>query len=496
VNDDDRLRAQVRPEGWRNPDPAPLYDLIVIGGGTAGLVSAAGAAGLGARVALVERGLLGGDCLNTGCVPSKALLRAARAVREARAGAAAGATTTPRVDFAAVMRSVRARRADLAHHDSAARLASIGVDVFFGDASFTGRRTIAVAGSALRFGRAVVATGGRPSIPPIPGLSGVPHLTSENIFDLSGQPRVLLVIGGGPIGCEMAQAFALLGTTVTLIEAGPRILPHEDADAADLITRRLEQDGVRIATDATIAEVAGSGDRVRLRLTPGPKGRRDDSTEAVGDALLVATGRSPNVEGLNLDTAGVKHGAGGVEVDDRLRTSNHRIYAAGDVCSPFHFTHAADAMARVVIQNALFHGRKRASALVIPWSTYTFPEVAHVGVPAGEAARAGAEPITVRLADVDRAVIDGESDGFLRVHHQGGRILAATLVAPRAGELIGYIASVMRRRGSLGDFSAEIFPYPTLADALRKAGDAYQRTRLTPRVRGILQRYFALTRRM
>jgi pyruvate/2-oxoglutarate dehydrogenase complex dihydrolipoamide dehydrogenase (E3) component len=417
-------------------------------------------------------------------------------VHEARAGAASGVTMTPRVDFAAVMGAVRARRADLAHHDSAARLASLGVHVFFGDASFTGPRTSAVAGRALRFRRAVVATGGRPSIPPVQGLSEVPYLTSENIFELTEQPRTLLVIGGGPIGCEMAQAFALLGTTVTLVEAGPRLLPREDADASEIITRRLEQDGVRIATNTTIAQVTASGDGVRLQLTPGPKAARADNTEAGGDALLVATGRSPNVEGLNLEGAGVTHGADGVDVDDRLRSSNRRIYAAGDVCSPFQFTHAADAMARIVIQNALFHGRRRASALVIPWSTYTFPEVAHVGLPPAEAAQAGGEPITVRLTDVDRAVIDGESDGFLRVHHRSGRIIAATLVAPRAGELIGYVASVMRRGGSLGDLSNEIFPYPTLADALRKAGDAYRRTRLTPRVRSILQRYFALTRRM
>ena len=497
MNDDtQRLLAHVRPESWRNPDPAPLYDLVVIGGGTAGLVCAAGAAGLGARVALVERGLLGGDCLNTGCVPSKALLRAARAVHEARAAARVGVTMPPRVDFAAVMSAVRARRADLAHHDSAARLSSIGVHVFFGDASFAGPRTVVVAGRELKFRRAVVATGGRPSVPPVLGLAGVPYLTSENIFELTEQPRTLVVIGGGPIGCEMAQAFALLGTTVTLIEAGPRLLPREDADASGIITRRLERDGVRIATDATIAHVTRSGDRVTLQLTPGVKARRDDNTEAVGDALLVATGRSPNVEGLNLEGAGVTHGAGGVGVDDRLRSSNRRIYAAGDVCSPFQFTHAADAMARIVIQNALFHGRRRTSQLVIPWSTYTFPEVARVGLSPAEAAQAGGEPITVQLADVDRAVIDGESDGFLRVHHQSGRLIAATLVAPRAGELIGYIASVMRRRGSLGDLSNEIFPYPTLADALRKAGDAYRRTRLTPRVRSILQRYFALTRRM
>jgi pyruvate/2-oxoglutarate dehydrogenase complex dihydrolipoamide dehydrogenase (E3) component len=285
----------------------------------------------------------------------------------------------------------------------------------------------------------------------------------------------------------MAQAFALLGTTVTLIEAGPRILPNEDPDAADIVARHLAADGVRLMTGVAIREIAQTTNQVTAGI---------EAARISVDALLVATGRSPNVEGLDLEGAGVKHGAAGVDVDDRLRSSNRRIYAAGDVCSPFHFTHAADAMARIVIQNALFHGRRRASALVIPWSTYTFPEVAHVGLPAIEAAQAGGEPITVRLADVDRAVIDGESDGFLRVHHQSGRIIAATLVAPHAGELIGYMASVMRRRGSLSDFSSEIFPYPTLADALRKAGDAYRRTQLTPRVRGMLRRYFALTRRL
>ena len=491
-----RLLACVAPDRWHNPDPAPLYDLVVIGGGTAGLVCAAGAAGLGARVALAERGLLGGDCLNTGCVPSKALLRAARAVHEARAVASSGVSMTPRVDFAAVMSGVRARRADLAHHDSAARLASIGVHVFFGEASFTGPRTVAVAGRVLRFRRAVVATGGRPSVPPVLGLAGVPYLTSESLFELTEQPRALLVIGGGPIGCEMAHAFALLGSAVTIVEAGPRLLPREDADASAIIGRCLERDGVRIHTDTTVANVTRSGDRVTLQMTPGLKLRRGDTAEAVGDVLLVATGRTPNVEGLNLEGALVAHDANGVAVDDRLRSSNRRIYAAGDVCSPFRFTHAADALARIVIQNALFPGRRRASALVIPWSTYTFPEVAHVGLAPAEAIRAGGQAITVPLADVDRAVIDGESDGFLRIHHRGGRIIAATLVAPRAGELIGYIASVMRRRGSLGDLSDEIFPYPTLADALRKAGDAYRRTRLTPRVRSLLRRYFALTRRM
>jgi pyruvate/2-oxoglutarate dehydrogenase complex dihydrolipoamide dehydrogenase (E3) component len=473
VNHDQRLIDQVRPPGWRNPEPAPLYDLVVIGGGTAGLVCAAGAAGLGARVAIIERNRLGGDCLNTGCVPSKALLRAARAVHAARAATDAGVGMAPQVDFAAVMEYVRARRADLAHHDSAERLTSLGVHVFLAQASFTGPTRVAADGRELRFRRAVVATGSRPTIPSIPGLSGLPYLTSENVFDLRAQPRSLLVIGGGPIGCELGQAFALLGTAVTLVESEPRLLPREDRDAAAIVTRRLTADGVRVRT----GEVVGTQD---LQT----------------DAVLVAVGRSPNIEGLNLDAAGIVHSERGVTVDDRLRTANHRIFAAGDICSSYQFTHAADAMARIVIQNALFHGRRRASALVIPWATYTFPEVAHVGAPPDEASRLGAETLTVPLGEVDRAVIDAASDGFLRIHHRGGRVIAATLVAQHASELIGQIASLVRRGGSVAEFSGDIFPYPTVADVLRKAGDAYRRTQLTPRIRSLLGKYFAVTRRL
>jgi pyruvate/2-oxoglutarate dehydrogenase complex dihydrolipoamide dehydrogenase (E3) component len=486
VNHDERLLAHVRPREWHNPDPFPLYDLVVIGGGTAGLVSAAGAAGLGARVAIIERNRLGGDCLNTGCVPSKALLRAARAVREANRAADAGVTMTPRVDFAAVMESVRARRADLAHHDSAERLTSLGAHVFFGQAAFAGPMRIVVEERELRFRRAVIATGSRPAIPPIPGLSNLKCLTNENVFDLREQPRSLLVIGGGPIGCELAQAFALLGTAVTLVETEPRLLPREDPDAADIVTRRLADDGVSIMAGASVRGIVQANEGITATL---------ESGDVQADAVLVATGRSPNTEGLNLDAAGVTMSKRGVTVDDHLRTSNSRIFAAGDICSSYQFTHAADAMARIVIQNALFFGRRRASALVIPWATYTFPEVAHVGPPPDEAAQLGADRLTVPLASVDRAVIEGDPDGFLRIHHKKGRVIAATLVAPHAGELIGQIASLMRRGGSLAEFSSDIFPYPTVADVLRKAGDTYRRTRLTPRTRALLERYFALMRR-
>jgi len=486
VNNDERLLSQVRPTAWRNPNPAPIYDLVVIGGGTAGLVSAAGAAGLGARVAIIERHRLGGDCLNTGCVPSKALLRAARAVHEARTSAETGVTLSARVDFGAVMESVRSRRADLAHHDSAERLSALGAHVFFGNASFASPSTITVDSRVLKFRRAVIATGGRPAVPPIVGLDDLPFLTSESVFELRDQPRSLLVLGGGPIGCEMAQAFALLGSDVTLVETQPRLLPDEDPDAAAIVARRLADDGVRVLTGAAIQRFSRAG----TAITAAVEGRGVQA-----DAVLIATGRSPNTEGLNLEAGGVAASDRGVTVDDRLRTSNRRVFAAGDVCSPYQFTHAADAMARIVIQNALFFGRKRVSALVIPWSTYTFPEVAHVGPPPGQLPRAEIEQITIALTDVDRAVIDGATPGFLKIHHKGGRIIAATLVAPHAGELIGQLASLMRRGGSLADFSSEIYPYPTLADALRKAGDAYRRTQLTPGVQAALRRYFALIRR-
>jgi pyruvate/2-oxoglutarate dehydrogenase complex dihydrolipoamide dehydrogenase (E3) component len=484
---DARLISHVRPEGWRNPHPAPLYDLVVIGGGTAGLVCAVGAAGLGARVALVERAQLGGDCLNTGCVPSKALIRSARAVHEARSSRDVGVTMTTHVDFPAVMTAVRARRADLAPHDSAARLTRLGVEVFFGVASFSDRETVTVAGTPLHFRRAVIATGGRPRIPPIPGIERVRFLTSDSVFSITDQPRRLLVIGGGPVGCEIAQAYALLGTAVTLAEAGPRMLPHEDAEAVEILQRRFSADGVRVMTGVVFSEIAPRPGGAAAALFAGG--------EVEADAVLVATGRSPNIDELDLAAAGVDHDAQGVRVDDWLRTSNPRIYAAGDVCSRFNFTHAADAMARIAVRNALFPWRRRASALVIPWSTYTFPEVAHVGLTPIDAIRREAEPITVSLGDVDRAVIDGDADGFLRVSHERGRIVAATVVAPRAGELIGYISSMIRRRAPLAELSEEIFPYPTLAEALKKTGDAYRRQQLTPTIQRLLKSYLSLMRR-
>ena len=488
------LLDAVHPADWVNPEPRAVYDLVVVGGGTAGLVSAMGAAGLGARVALAERHLLGGDCLNVGCVPSKALIRSARAAAEARRAPRLG-VTVGRVepDFGAIMQRMRERRAGISPNDSAERLRRAGVDLFFGDATFTSGRTLEVAGHPLRFNRAVIATGGRPTAPPVPGLGGVNYLTNETLFSLTELPRRLLIIGGGSIGCELAQAFAHFGSAVTVFDQAPHVLPREDPDAAAVVQRRLVADGIQLELGVKLVEAVDDHGHVSLRFER-PNGA--GLAEASGEQLLVAAGRAPNVEGLGLEAAGVQTSKRGVIVNDRLQTSNRRIYAAGDVGSAFQFTHAADAMARVVIQNALFYGRRRARTLVIPWCTYTDPEVAHVGLYEQEARLRGhdVETITVELAEIDRAVIDDETDGFVRVHHERGRLLGCTIVASHAGELIGEATFALTHRHTLSDLSSTIHPYPTQAEALRRAGDQYRRSLLTTRVRGLMERYFRWTR--
>ena len=487
----DRL---VRPPGWRNPRPQGTYDLVVIGGGTAGLVSAVGAATLGARVALVERARLGGDCLNTGCVPSKAILRTARAIGELRRADALGVRVTGvDIDFPAIMRRMRQRRAALAVNDSAPRLTRLGVQLFFGDAAFTSAREIAVGSEILRFTRAAIATGSRPAVPPIDGLSNTPYLTTETVFDLTERPARLLIIGGGAIGCELSQAFARFGSRVTVFDQSRRVLANDDPDASLLVQRALTSDGVQFELGTVITHVSHQNGAPIVYFRRSPDGPQE---QLAGDRLLVATGRASDVERLDLTRAGIHAGPHGVVVNDRLRTSNRRVYAAGDVCSRFQFTHVADASARIVIQNALFFGRRRASALTIPWCTYTDPEVAHVGLSAAaaETRRPHVQTISVPLSDVDRAVLDDEAQGFVKVHHDRGRLLGCTIVAAHAGEMIGQASSAIARGATLNDFSSTIHAYPTQGEALRKAGDAYRRTRLTPGVRRLLERYFRLTR--
>jgi pyruvate/2-oxoglutarate dehydrogenase complex dihydrolipoamide dehydrogenase (E3) component len=486
--------SNVHPTEWVNPEPNGRYNMVVIGAGTAGLVTAAGAAGLGARVALIERQLMGGDCLNVGCVPSKALLRAARAYAEVRDAGRFGVriSGSVTVDFGAVMERMRRLRAGISHNDSAARFRDLGVDVYIGSGRFSGHDTIEVGGKTLRFAKACIATGARASAPPIPGLEEAGYLNNETVFSLTELPRRLAVIGAGPIGCELAQAFRRFGSEVTLIESMRGILGREDRDAAERVEKALVRDGVRLNCCAQITAIRREGEEKVLTL------EGETGGELRVDAILVGVGRAPNVEGLDLEAAGVEYDRAGVSVDERLRTSQPRIYAAGDICFPYKFTHTADSMARIVIQNALFHGRAKTSALTIPWSTYTDPEIAHVGLYEHEAEKQGipVDTFAVELATVDRAILDGEDEGFVKVHVKKGTdtILGATIVAKHAGDMISELTLAIVSRKGLGTIAKTIHPYPTQAEAIKKIADAYSRTRLTPFVKSLFMKWLAWTR--
>ena len=483
----------VRPSGWRNPKPAGRYNLVVVGGGPAGLVAASAAASMGAKVALVERALLGGGCLNVGCIPSKAIIRTSRLYAEMRNAEHYGAQVSGdiRVDFPAVMQRMRRIRARISRVDSVQRLSAAGVDVFLGEAHFIGTDALLVDGTKLRFRKAVVATGARPDTPSIPGLVEAGYLTNENVFDLTELPRRLLVIGGGPLGCELAQAFCRFGARTTIAQGLPLFLPKEERDAAQLLSDAFARDGleVRLNTEA-----------VKVRMEDGQKLVdliSDDyqSTVAV-DAILTGTGRLPNVERLDLEVAGVDcDAATGIRIDDFLQTSNPRVYAAGDACLEHKFTHTADASARIAVHNALSLGRRRLSALTIPWCTYTDPEIAHVGLYVREA-RDQDIPVrtfTVPMHDVHRAIADGEEVGFVKIHvkERTDRILGATIVARHAGEMINEITLAIVARIGLRTLSRVIHAYPTQAEAIKKAADAYVDSLRRPTNKSLLRRWAA-----
>jgi len=487
------LLANVHPPDWVNPEPAARYHMVVIGAGTAGLVSAAGAAGLGAKVALIERHLMGGDCLNVGCVPSKGIIRASRAWQEVRHGRErfGAPATDPRShgDFGAAMTRMRRLRAGISENDGAQRFAGLGVDVFLGDGRFVSPDEIEVDGKRLRFRRAVIATGARAAMPSIPGLAEAGYLTNETIFNLTELPERLVVLGGGPIGCEMAQSFARFGSRVTLLVKDGHVLPREDADAAEIVQQAMIRDGVQIEFHMKVVEVMRRGARKVVVLEAG--GQRK---EIITDHILIAAGRAPNIEGLGLDAARVKHTHKGVEVDDKLRTSNPKIYACGDIASRYQFTHTADAQARIVIGNALFFGRSKSSALTIPWCTYTAPEIAHVGLYEKDARAKGLEvdTLTIPLSTVDRAILDGADEGLLRVHLKKGtdHILGATLVAEHAGDMIGELCLAITHKIGLGKIASVIHPYPTQGEVIKKAADTWRRGKLTPGVKKFFARWF------
>lgn len=499
------LVGNVHPSNWINPEPGGRYNLVVIGAGTAGLVTAVVAAGLGARVALVERHLMGGDCLNVGCVPSKALIRAARAWADLKEADTFGVHIPPGVkyDFGAVMARMRKLRARISHTDSAQRYTRLGVDVYIGNAKYIDGETVMVEGNSgcrsLTFVKSAICTGARAAAPSTPGLQEAGYLTNETVFALTELPRRLGVIGAGPIGCELAQAFARFGSQVYLIEAMHGIMPNEDRDAAAIVEQALLKDGVTLlccGKDLRIEKTNGG-----KRLTVDSHGEHYDLTV---DELLVGVGRTPNVQGLGLEAVGVEYDKSGVKVNERLQTTNANIFAAGDICSKFKFTHAADAMAQIVIQNALFPhpfglGYASMQSLIMPWCTYTEPEVAHVGIYEHEARAKGmdVETYTYKLDEVDRAILDGDENGFARIHVQKGtdKIVGATIVAAHAGDMIGEFSVLMKAGAGAKTIAGTIHPYPTQAEVNKKVVNLWRKAHFTQRTKNILTKLFAWMRR-
>jgi pyruvate/2-oxoglutarate dehydrogenase complex dihydrolipoamide dehydrogenase (E3) component len=473
-----------------------IYNVVVIGAGTAGLVTAAATAGLGGRVALIERNLMGGDCLNFGCVPSKALVSSARLIQQIRESERWGLhRQQPQFTFEKVFERMRARRAVIAPKDSRERFESLGVDVFRGEARFVSPHEVEVNGQRLRAKNFVIATGSRAVIPKIEGIDSVPYFTNETIFDgLKEKPQTMIVLGGGPIGCELAQTFCRLGTQVTMIQRGDQLLPREDRDVAEFLECRLINEGVRIIKDATARAVATTDTgKIALELLDRQSGRMAELT-FFADALLIAIGRRPNLQSLNLRSAGIDFNERGVRVTDYLQTSQRYIYAVGDVIGPFLFTHMADAQARVVVRNILMPFqflRQKVDYSVVPWCTYTDPEVAHVCLGEKEAQQKNLDYdlFLVPLEDVDRAVVESEDAGFAKILTAKGsdKILGATIVAPHAGDLLHEFVLAMKAKIGLGTIASTIHAYPTFAELARKAGDKYNKTRLTPRAKKIFK---------
>jgi len=474
------------------------YHLIVIGAGSGGLVAAAGAAGLGAKVALVEKQKMGGDCLNTGCVPSKAIIRTAKLIYDGKTGSRFGLSDlNPPVDLARIMESVRSAQSKLEPHDSPDRFRGLGVDLHFGTFRFTSPHEITDGTVTLSAKRFVIATGASPFVPPIKGIQEVPILTSDNVWGLTEVPKRLVVLGGGPIGAELTQVFARLGSKVTVVEMLDSLLIREDIEASRFIKERFIKEGVEVLTGHRAVEVytersrsiKKSGESYELIVKEGEKEKRIPF-----DQILVAVGRAPNVTGLDLEKAGVKFSKKGIEVDDTLRTSAKHIYACGDVVGPYQFTHTADFQARLILRNALFPGKSKINYRVVPWCTFTDPEVARVGLNEKEAKEKGIsyDVYSYQFKDLDRAVCDREDEGFIKVLTEKGsdQILGVTIVGTHADDLLHELALAMHQRIGLKKIASMIHVYPTLTEISKRIADTYQRSRMTPRLKQWLATYF------
>ncbi|MEX2179445.1 MAG: FAD-dependent oxidoreductase [Gemmatimonadaceae bacterium] len=450
------------------------FDLIAIGGGTAGLVTAAGGAGLGARVALIERDRMGGECLWNGCVPSKALIAAARAAHDARAAARFGVETGKvhlRLDTA--LAHVRAVQERIAPHDSPERFRSLGVRVIQGEAAIEDPGSVVVDGTRYRARNIVIATGTRPAVPPIPGLAESGFHTNETIFGIERLPRALVVIGGGPIGVELAQAFSRLGSEVHIVEELPAFFSREDPEVASMLQQHLEREGIQFHLGARATAVRRNADAITV--TVGDEGN-GSARELAGDALLVAVGRRPNLDALGLDRVGVRTDRGGVVTDGKLRTSVRGIFAAGDIVSGgLKFTHVADHMARAVLRNALFPGASHVDYSAVPWVTYTDPELARVGLTEAEARdRFGADMGVWRreVGAVDRSMTDLAPAGLVKiVTDHKGRVVGGHILASHAGDLIGELTIAVKHRLTVAQLGSVIHPYPTTAEAIKQAAE-------------------------
>ena len=466
-------------------------DICVIGGGSGGLSVAAGASQMGAHTVLIEKGKMGGDCLNYGCVPSKALIAAAETAQQIRHSGRFGVNGhEPEIDFTKVHDHVHGVIAAIAPHDSVERFESLGVEVIQGAARFTGPREVEVNGRRIRARRFVVATGSSAAVPPIPGLDEVPFLTNETVFDLTERPDHLIVIGGGPIGSELAQAHRRLGAKVTLLEMF-RVLGKDDPEATEIVRKRLVDEGIEMHEGIAIKSIARQGNGVLVTID---KDGRETAID--GSHLLVAAGRKPNVSGLDLEAAGIEYTPKGIEVDRRLRTTNKKVFAIGDVAGGYQFTHMAGYHAGIVIRNALFGLPAKVDDKAVPWVTYTDPEIAHVGLTEAQARERHGDDVKVTrwtFAENDRAQAERETEGIVKVVvGRRGKVLGATIAGPKAGELLQSWVLAINQGLKIGAMAGIIAPYPTLAEVNKRAAGAYYTPSLfsdrTRRIVGLLQR--------
>jgi len=468
---------RVRPRDWTNPKPRSVYDLAIVGAGPAGLTAAEFAARQGFSVALIERNRLGGNSLNVGSVPSKAIIRTARVYGSMRDADEFGAPipTEPALDFGEVMARMRRLRTRLSEYHSVDELTALGVDVFFAAARFAGADTLLVDNSRLRFKKALIATGARAKVLDVPGLDRMDYRTSATIFEMAALPKSLAVIGGGPLGCELAQAFCRLGSHVTIIQDYPKFLPREERDAAEILSRSMARDGMDIRLNTTVVGARSEGAKKILETV-----NNEVRGEVRADEILVCVGRVANGEELDPRAAGIAFDAEqGIEVDDFLCSTNPNVYAAGDACLSLKFTNAAQASARTAVKNALMQGQQRQSGAIIPWCTYCDPEIAHIGLHVWEARRQSIpiKSFTVMMTDVDRAALDGQDAGFLKIHVSEGTdtILGATIVASRASELINEMAVIMSAGIGMKALAEMVHTYPAQSEAIMMAAQAFRR---------------------